>query len=899
MSDERISILVEAIDKASGVLGDIGGALSSLGGVALGVAAGGIAAFGAAVVSGMGDAKESALLLAQTESAITSTGSAAGITAQHVTDLASSLSDAAGASLFGDDQVQQSENLLLTFTNIKGAVFDAATAVSVDMAQALGGAPKDSAIQLGKALNDPIQGISALSRVGVSFTEEQKAQIAAMQKAGDMAGAQGVILAELNKEFGGSAKAAAGATGGWSEFTGRLGEAKEALGAAVLPLLNGLAGVLLDRVMPAVESAAGVFANVVDGLSNMSEWASNWGDALGWVVNQATGAGDGMTPLREALGNLVDDFTNIGPLSGEFGESLGYLAQSLGLPLPMVNLFEQGIFALQGAIGQIADGGLQALIGMISRVSPGFQLLVGVVGAALPILGQVGGILAGAAAQAGGFSGIIGTLSGVWQALYGTIQAIIPAILAVVTAVFGQIGAFLSAHGAEISAFLASAWQQIAQIITTAAQLIAAIVVPIFQGIAGFITAHGAQIQAVLTAAWQVISGVIQGALTLIQGIITAALQVVQGDWSGAWATIQSMSASFVASLLQVIQGGLQLILGAFGLLVDGALSALGGLVAAVPGVGGDIIRGIISGVQGAAGSLFATLTNLATGALQAAKNALGIQSPSLVFAELVGAPIVGGIMQGIFTAMPDLRAAFFRLRDNALQPLEGLAGLARDMIGKALDSSVSRTRGALGNFDALNDLAENGLSPQALSQARAALASAQADAAKLAQTNAQAGADYLKLKSDQILELAQLARDQQDAEEAGDQDKAAQLQQRLVLVKAAQAAELAQFQQHADDMQNTQRGAIVNLLEQSRQAKDRSAMNILLAGLSALGIDMPALESAPRRPDGRIQPGYVQPQAIAFHEGAIVINGAPGQDINALADQVLRKLNDKIASRR
>jgi hypothetical protein len=898
MSDERISILVEAIDKASGVLGDIGGALSSLGGVALGVAAGGIAAFGAAVVSGMGDAKESALLLAQTESAITSTGSAAGIAAQHVTDLASSLSDAAGASLFGDDQVQQSENLLLTFTNIKGAVFDAATAVSVDMAQALGGAPKDSAIQLGKALNDPIQGISALSRVGVSFTEEQKAQIAAMQKAGDMAGAQGVILAELNKEFGGSAKAAAGATGGWSEFTGRLGEAKEALGAAVLPLLNLLAGVLNDKVLPIVELGAQKFGDLIAAFQTGAEG----GDFLGGIIN-ALYSLDSISPVFDTIGDAIasiaDAFSEAGPLSSEFGEAIGGIASQLGLSAPMVDLFEQGIFALQGAIGQIADGGLQALIGMISRVSPGLQLLVGVVGAALPILGQVGGILAGAAAQAGGFSGIIGTLSGVWQALYGTIQAIIPAILAVVTAVFGQIGAFLSAHGAEISAFLASAWQQIAQIITTAAQLIAAIVVPIFQGIAGFITAHGEQIQAVLTAAWQVISGVIQGALTLIQGIITAALQVVQGDWSGAWVTIQSMSASFVASLLQVIQGGLQLILGAFGLLVDGALSALGGLVAAVPGVGGDIVRGIISGVQGAAGSLFATLTNLAMGALQAARNALRMQSPSLVFAELVGAPIVGGIMQGIFTAMPDLRAAFFRLRDNALQPLEGLAGLARDMIGKALDSSVSRTRGALGNFDALNDLAENGLSPQALSQARAALASAQADAAKLAQTNAQAGADYLKLKSDQILELAQLARDQQDAEEAGDQDKAAQLQQRLVLVKAAQAAELAQFQQHADDMQNTQRGAIVNLLEQSRQAKDRSAMNILLAGLSALGIDMPALESAPRRPDGRIQPGYVQPQAIAFHEGAIVINGAPGQDINALADQVLRKLNDKIASRR
>jgi phage-related minor tail protein len=219
-----------------------------------------------AVSDGIADAQENAKIQAQTASVLKSTGNAAGRTAEQIADYASSLSDAAGASLFGDDQIQQSENLLLTFTNIKGASLDAATAISVDMAQALGGAPKDSAIQLGKALNDPIKGITALTRVGVTFTDEQKAQIQAMQEAGDMAGAQGVILAELNKEFGGSAKAAADATGGWSEFNGRMGEAKEALGTALLPLLSQLAGVLLDTVLPVVEQAAAAFGPFVASL---------------------------------------------------------------------------------------------------------------------------------------------------------------------------------------------------------------------------------------------------------------------------------------------------------------------------------------------------------------------------------------------------------------------------------------------------------------------------------------------------------------------------------------------------------------------------------------------------------------------------------------------------------
>jgi phage-related minor tail protein len=137
--------------------------------------------------------------------------------------------------------------MLLTFTNIKDKVLDAATAVSVDMAQALGGDPKSQAIALGKALNDPIKGITALTRVGVTFTDEQKAQIQAMQEAGDMAGAQTVIINELNKEFGGSAKAAADATGGWSEFNGRMGEAKEALGSGTPSLAIPARGCAVDH----------------------------------------------------------------------------------------------------------------------------------------------------------------------------------------------------------------------------------------------------------------------------------------------------------------------------------------------------------------------------------------------------------------------------------------------------------------------------------------------------------------------------------------------------------------------------------------------------------------------------------------------------------------------------
>jgi phage-related protein len=304
MADAKLELVIGVVDKATSPLGKIAGGLSKVGTVAAGVAtgglalaAGGVAALGAALVGGIGDAREAAIIMAQTEAVIKSTGGAAGVTAEQVGDLAASLSAASGASLFGDDQIQESTNLLLTFTNIKGAALDAATAISVDMAQALGGAPADAAVQLGKALNDPINGITALSRVGVSFSEEQKAMIATMVETGDVAGAQAVIIAELNKEFGGSAAAAAAADGGMAMFKDRMGELAESIGAQLLPHLN-----MLMAWLNSPEVQAGIEA-IVNGMVNGMGAAFTW---IGTVALPALmTAFQTVWPLIQAAVNTV------------------------------------------------------------------------------------------------------------------------------------------------------------------------------------------------------------------------------------------------------------------------------------------------------------------------------------------------------------------------------------------------------------------------------------------------------------------------------------------------------------------------------------------------------------------------------------------------------------------
>ena len=194
--------------------------------------AGIIAAFGTQQIIAFGReslnlSREQALAEGQLANVIKSTGGAAGVTADEMRELASRLQD---VTLFGDQAVIAAESLLLTFTNIGGDVLPSATKTVLDMSQALGQDLKSSSVQLGKALNDPVKGITALSRVGVSFTEQQKELIESLVETGDVAGAQAVILAELNKEFGGSAAAAREAAGGSIALGNAYGDLQEQVG---------------------------------------------------------------------------------------------------------------------------------------------------------------------------------------------------------------------------------------------------------------------------------------------------------------------------------------------------------------------------------------------------------------------------------------------------------------------------------------------------------------------------------------------------------------------------------------------------------------------------------------------------------------------------------------------
>lgn len=183
--------------------------------------------------------KKQALATARVNAAIKSTGGVAGITQERVATLADNLQR---VTTVGDEVTESGAAMLLTFTNIGSNVFPQATETMLNMAAAFGqgevtaGGVQQAAVQLGKALNDPITGATALRRVGVNLTEQQQDQIKTLVSQNKLYEAQKIVLDELQVEFGGMARALAETdVGQIQQLNNEINDMKEKIGKELLP----------------------------------------------------------------------------------------------------------------------------------------------------------------------------------------------------------------------------------------------------------------------------------------------------------------------------------------------------------------------------------------------------------------------------------------------------------------------------------------------------------------------------------------------------------------------------------------------------------------------------------------------------------------------------------------
>ncbi len=342
-NDAHIKAVITADDRASAALSKFGKHVNGVGQkvakvakiAAVGVAAASTAAvaFGVHAVKAFDEAQKG---IAQTNAVLASTKGIAGVTGKAVTDLATKLEK---LTTFSDEEVRSAENMLLTFTRIGKDVFPQATKTVLNMATALGEDTKSASIQLGKALQDPILGVTALRRVGVNFSESQKDVIKNLVETGRSAEAQKLILKELQTEFGGSAEAARNTFGGsLKALWNQLNNVEEKVGQ-----------VISNALQPFIQKAADFLAKIDwEGVINRSIGALRvlWQDHL---VPMAKAVGDVavqieqyLFPKLEALWHTIQD--NLWPAVKNFvtafGPDVGVgLVWAVGASIDMFNAF--------------------------------------------------------------------------------------------------------------------------------------------------------------------------------------------------------------------------------------------------------------------------------------------------------------------------------------------------------------------------------------------------------------------------------------------------------------------------------------------------------------------------------------------------------------------------------
>lgn len=256
--------------------------------------------FGQELIRTTEDYDKQAKAIAQVEQAIISTG---GIANKSLQELRKTAEELQKNTLFGDEEILVGATAqLLTFTNIANDQFDRVQQSVLDVSTRLGQDLKSTAIQLGKALNDPVANLGALGRSGIQFSKDQKAVIKSLAETNQLAEAQAMILTELEAQYGGSAEAAAQAgTGGWKQLANTFGDLREEIGRFIAEnsASKGLAKFLKDTTESIGRTTRALNSNLT-GWQKFKMLASN-------AIAKATGGVSGYSRALEGLGNAMED----------------------------------------------------------------------------------------------------------------------------------------------------------------------------------------------------------------------------------------------------------------------------------------------------------------------------------------------------------------------------------------------------------------------------------------------------------------------------------------------------------------------------------------------------------------------------------------------------------------
>lgn len=265
-----------------------------------------------------------------------------------------------------EDAIKNTQAKLLTFKELAstaddmGGMFDRATMAAMDLAATGFGTAESNAVALGKALNDPIGGMAALGKMGVQFTDEQKALIESMVLAGNVAGAQELMMQEFETQVGGTAVATATNA---DKMNQAFSNFQETLGLLVIPVVEQLAQSGADVMNwmsenPALVQALGIVIGIL---------------AAGFVALSIAMWAASMTPITLIIGAIIIGvgllIAAVVALATNFDKVMKFLgdvwAEFVGWLMPGIKAIGDVFSAVFNGIGAVIGGVFQGVVWVI------------------------------------------------------------------------------------------------------------------------------------------------------------------------------------------------------------------------------------------------------------------------------------------------------------------------------------------------------------------------------------------------------------------------------------------------------------------------------------------------------------------------------------------------------
>lgn len=547
--------------------------------------------------------------------------------------------------------IKATQAKLLTFkelaqtANETGGSFDRATAAAIDLAAAGFGTAENNAVQLGKALNDPIKGISALRRSGISFTEAEKEKIKTLTESGKILEAQNLVLTAIETQVGGTAAATATAS---EKMKISFDNIRESFGAGLMPAFQGFADAMFpvfQKISPIIEKlGATISAILVPAFEKFGAFMQNsfipfFDSATNAFSNFVSGIQDGSFDLTTSL---TDVFERIAEMRMAFLN--GITAALPGIIDAFVNFLPKIISFL---VDDLLPAMIRELSGIITQLA---DLLV----VALPklveaLLRAVPTLLDGATT--------------LFETLVEAVMIIVPKLITAVIDILPKLVKTLT--------------EMLPKILDSAIKLFTALVeaLPI------------------------VLPMLINAILDLLPEIIKTLVDMIPALIDGAMKLFFGIAEGIIKALPRIIQATMSLIPE----IVDALMKALPQLVR----VAIELLTGLARGlIENAPKILAAAATAVGETLINGVKDLLGIKSPSTVFYD-IGEDVNTGLANGLngtanlvkeaadnvaaqtFSAAESIGRAF----DKSITVISSIPGVAGTAIKETIKLTIDQVR--------------------------------------------------------------------------------------------------------------------------------------------------------------------------------------------------------------